>query len=64
MTENELSRVLDGVDLYFDRDDVAERLERYSEVQREKFMQEMEAIEKEIPDNEKEEVMFKKQLLS
>lgn len=64
LTENELSRVLDGVDLYFDRDDVAERLERYSEVQREKFMQEMEALEKEIPDEEKSEPMFKKQLLS
>ena len=60
----EIKSVLNGSDMWLDRDELAERLERYSEVQREKFVQEMEALEKEIPDNEKEEAMFKKQLLS
>lgn len=39
-------------------------LESYSAYHQEKFMQEMESISQEIPDNEKEEVMFKKLLLS
>ena len=58
LTESELSRVLDGVDLYFDREEIAERLESYSTYHKEKFMQEMEQQEKE------DASPVKKQLLS
>lgn len=64
LSDVEIENVLNGQDYYFDAEEISSRLESYSAYHQEKFMQEMEALEKEIPDNEKEEVMFKKQLLS
>ena len=64
LSDVEIENVLNGQDYYFDAEEISSRLESYSAYHQEKFMQEMEALEKEIPDNEKEEPMFKKQLLS
>ena len=67
LSDVEIENVLNGQDYYFDAEEISSRLESYSAYHQEKFMQEMqemEALEKEIPDEEKSEPMFKKQLLS
>ena len=64
LSKTELQAVLNGQDMWFDRDELGERLQAFAEYQRDKYMQEMEALEKEIPDEEKEEPIYTKQLLS
>ena len=67
LTDVEIQNVLNGQDYYFDAKEIEERLNSYTEYQQEKFMQEMEemeALDKEIIDEEKEENVYKKQLLS
>ena len=49
LTEKEIENVLNGQDYYFDSEDIAERLETYTEFQQKKFE------DSQTPDNEKEE---------
>ena len=50
LTEKEIENVLNGQDYYFDSEDVAERLETYTEFQQKKFEAELEAFQKEQED--------------
>lgn len=53
LTDVELLRILDGVDMWFDRDEIEERLENYTEFQRKKWEQEMERLQNEVTLEEK-----------
>ena len=53
LTDVELLRILDGVDMWFDRDEIEERLENYTEFQRKKWEQEMERLQNEATLDEK-----------
>ena len=64
LTDIELLRILDGIDLYFDRDDIAERLENFSNHHRELYMKEMEAFQNEVDEEQREEPIYKKNLPS
>jgi ATP-dependent protease ClpP protease subunit len=50
LTEKEIENVLNGQDYYFDSEDIAERLETYTEFQQKKFEAELEAFQKEQED--------------
>ena len=50
LTEKEIENVLNGQDYYFDSEDIAERLESYTEFQQKKFEAELEAFQKEQED--------------
>ena len=50
LTEVELLRILDGVDMWFDREEIEERLENFTEFQQKKFEAELEAFQKERED--------------
>ena len=50
LTEKEIENVLNGQDYYFDSEDIAERLESYTEFQQKKFEAELEALQKEQED--------------
>ena len=47
LTEKEIENVLNGQDYYFDSEEIAERLETYTEFQQKKFEAELEAFQKE-----------------
>ena len=51
LTEKEIENVLNGQDYYFDSEDIAERLETYTEFQQKKFEAELEAFQKEQEDD-------------
>ena len=51
LTETEIENVLNGQDYYFDSEEIAERLETYTEFQKKKFEAELEAFQKEQEDN-------------
>lgn len=51
LTEKEIENVLNGQDYYFDSEEIAERLESYTEFQKKKFEAELEAFQKEQEDN-------------
>lgn len=50
LTETEIENVLNGQDYYFDSEEIAERLETYTEFQKKKFEDELEAFQKEQED--------------
>jgi ATP-dependent protease ClpP protease subunit len=50
LTEKEIENVLNGQDYYFDSEDIAERLETYTEFQQKKFEAELESFQKEQED--------------
>ena len=50
LTEKEIENVLNGQDYYFDSEEIAERLENYTEFQQKKFEAELEAFQKEQED--------------
>lgn len=50
LTEKEIENVLNGQDYYFDSEEIAERLETYTEFQQKKFEAELEAFQKEQED--------------
>ena len=50
LTEKEIENVLNGQDYYFDSEEIAERLETYTEFQQKKFEAELEAFQKEKED--------------
>ena len=50
LTEKEIENVLNGQDYYFDSEEIAERLETYTEFQEKKFEAELEAFQKEQQD--------------
>ena len=50
LTEKEIENVLNGQDYYFDSEEIAERLENYTEFQQKKFEDELEAFQKEQED--------------
>ena len=50
LTEKEIENVLNGQDYYFDSEEIAERLEAYTEFQQKKFEAELEAFQKEQED--------------
>jgi hypothetical protein len=50
LTEKEIENVLNGQDYYFDSEEIAERLETYTEFQKKKFEAELEAFQKEQED--------------
>lgn len=47
LTEAEIENVLNGQDYYFDSEQIAERLETFTELQKKKFEAELEALQKE-----------------
>ena len=51
LTEKEIENVLNGQDYYFDSEEIAERLETYTEFQQKKFEAELEAFQKEQEDD-------------
>ncbi len=51
LTEKEIENVLNGQDYYFDSEEIAERLEAYTEFQQKKFEAELEAFQKEQEDS-------------
>ena len=51
LTEKEVENVLNGQDYYFDSEEIAERLEAYTEFQKKKFEAELEAFQKEQEDD-------------
>lgn len=63
LSETELQAVLNGQDMWFDRDELGERLQAFAEYQRDKYMQEMEALDDSL-DLESETPIYTKQLLS
>ena len=60
LTDAEIESVLDNKTVWLDADDIVERLEIVNELR----MQEMEALDNELLDEEKSEPIFKTQLLS
>lgn len=64
LTEDEIQNVLNGQDYYFDAEEIAERLEKYAEYQKEKYLKEMEAFQNEVDESEREEPIYKKILPS
>lgn len=50
LTEKEIENVLNGQDYYFDAEEIADRLETYTEFQQKKFEAELEAFQKEQED--------------
>lgn len=50
LTETEIENVLNGQDYYFDSEEIGERLESYTEFQKKKFEDELEAFQKEQED--------------
>jgi len=64
LSEKEIENVLNGQDYYFDAEELSERLESFTEYQRNKYEEEMEKISSAIPDEEKEEPLIKKILVS
>ena len=60
LTDAELLRILDGLDLYFDRDEIEERLGKYVEHQQKLYIAEMEAMQNEVAESEREEPIYKK----
>lgn len=63
LSETELQAVLNGQDMWFDRDELGERLQAFAEYQRDKYMQEMEALEDSV-DIESETPIYTKKLMS
>ena len=51
LTEKEIENVLNGQDCYFDSEEIAERLENFTEFQQKKFEAELEAFQKEQEDD-------------
>ena len=51
LTEKEIENVLNGQDYYFDSEEIAERLENFTEFQQKKFEAELEAFQKEQEDD-------------
>ena len=51
LTEKEFENVLNGQDYYFDSEEIAERLENFTEFQQKKFEAELEAFQKEQEDD-------------
>ena len=47
LSESEIDSVLKGEDIYFDSEEILERLEKYSDYQREMYEAELEALQKE-----------------
>lgn len=64
LSQEEIANVLNGQDYYFDSEEIGERLEAFSEYQRNKYEEEMEKLSSAIPDDEKEEYKYKKILVS
>lgn len=50
LTETEIENVLNGQDYYFDSEEIAERLENFTEFQKKKYEAELEAFQKEQED--------------
>jgi len=63
LTEKEIENVLNGQDYYFDSNEIAERLETYTEFQQKKFEAELEALQKESEDEQQTKTPKKKKIL-
>lgn len=64
LTETEIENVLNGQDYYFDSEEIAERLENFTEFQQKKFEAELEALQKESEDEQQTKKVKKKPLLN
>lgn len=64
LTESEISNVLNGQDYYFDAEELMERLEKYSDYQREMYEAELEALQKEEEAEQSSKKAKKKILLN
>lgn len=64
LTEQEIENVLNGQDYYFDVEEIADRLDSYTDYKQKIFEKEMEALQNEVDDLEKEEPIYKKILPS